>query len=39
MLDLGVKIFFNAPLTPALNLIELVFGDLKEFLRKKNKNT
>ena len=32
----GVKIFFNSPYSPALNVIELIFGDFKIFIRKKD---
>ena len=32
-----VQIIFNASNSPALNLIELVFSDLKKELRKKNR--
>ncbi len=36
---MGVKVVFNCPCTPAFNLIETVFCDLKCYLRRKNLNT
>ncbi len=32
----SIKIIFNCPNTPAFNIIETVFADLKYQLRKKN---
>ena len=33
----GIKIFFNAPYSPALNIIELIFCDIKLHIRKKDR--
>ena len=33
-----VEIIFNCPNTPALNIVELVFADLKYSVRKENKS-
>ena len=30
---------FNAPNTPAFNIIETVFCDMKDFIRRKNKKS
>ena len=35
----NIKIIFNCPNTPAFNVIETVFGDMKYHIRKKNQNT
>ena len=32
--ELNIHIHFNAPMSPQLNFIENVFGDLKKVLRK-----
>jgi len=33
-----IKVIFNCPNTPAFNIIETVFADMKYHIRKKNKN-
>ena len=33
--ELNIHIHFNAPMSPQLNFIENVFGDLKKVLRKE----
>jgi len=33
--NLGIKILFNVPITPAFNIIENVFAHIKYKLRKK----
>ena len=39
LMSLKVQVIFNVPTSPALNVIELIFADLKFYLRKKNKFT
>ena len=36
---ISIKVLFNVPNTPAFNIIETVFCDLKKVLRNKNKST
>ena len=33
----NAKVFFNAPYSPALNIIELIFCDIKLHIRKKDR--
>ena len=35
----NIRVFFNVANSPALNVVELVFADLKYHLRSSNKNT
>ena len=39
MYNAAVKIIFNCPSTPAYNVIESVFGDMKFSIRRSNKKT
>ena len=34
-----IKVIFNCPNTPAFNVIETVFGDMKYYIRKKNEKS
>ena len=35
----NIRVFFNVANSPALNVVELVFADLKYHLRRNNKKT
>lgn len=35
--SLDVQMIFNCPNSPALNPIELIFSDLKQYVRDKNR--